>query len=77
MASSSHLVAKGDPEAPLRWAAVRRALRQLPAQAVVLAEDECHLDLLPWVRATWILRGQRQLVMTPRAEPAPLPLRGR
>ena len=59
------LVAKGDPEAPLRWAAVRRALRQLPAQAVVLAEDECHLDLLPWVRATWILRGQRLLVMTP------------
>ena len=57
------LVAKGDPEAPLR---------QLPAQAVVLAEDACHLDLLPWVRATWILRGQRQLVMTPgRTSAAP------
>jgi transposase len=71
------LVAKGDSETPLRWAAVRRALRQLPAHAVVVAEDECHLDLLPWVWATWILRGQRQLVMTPRAEPVPLPLRGR
>ena len=59
------LVAKGDPEAPLRWAAVRRALRQLPAHAVVLAEDDWHLNPLPWVRATWILRGQRQLVMTP------------
>lgn len=59
------LVAKGDPEAPQRWAAVRRALLRLPAHAVVLAEDECHLDLLPWVRATWILRGERQRVMTP------------
>jgi hypothetical protein len=59
------LVVKGDPERPQRWAAVRRALRRLPVHAVVLAEDECHLDLLPWVRATWILRGQRQLVMTP------------
>ena len=59
------LVAKGDPEAPWRWAKVRRALRRLPQDSVILAEDECHLDLLPWVRATWILRGQRQRVITP------------
>lgn len=32
---------------------------------MVLAEDECQLDLLPWVRASWILRGQRQQVLTP------------
>jgi transposase len=32
---------------------------------VVLAEDETHLNLLPWVRATWIPTGQRQRVMTP------------
>jgi hypothetical protein len=31
----------------------------------VLAEDETHLNLLPWVRATWIARGTRQRVMTP------------
>jgi len=59
------LVAKGDPEAAQRWAAVRRALRQLPAHAVILAEDECRLDLLACVRATWIPRGQRQRVWTP------------
>jgi transposase len=32
---------------------------------VVLAEDETHVNLLPWVRATWVLRGTRQQVMTP------------
>jgi transposase len=32
---------------------------------VVLAEDETHINLLPWVRATWIPSGQRQRVMTP------------
>ena len=44
---------------------MHRAPSQLPANPAALAEDECHLDLLPWVRATWILRGQRQLLMTP------------
>jgi transposase len=32
---------------------------------VVLAEDETHLNLLAWVRATWVVRGTRQQVMTP------------
>ncbi len=32
---------------------------------MLLAEDETHINLLPWVRATWILRGTRQQVMTP------------
>lgn len=45
------LVAKGDPEAPGRWAKVSRALHRLPKDAVILAEDESLLDLLPWVRA--------------------------
>ena len=39
--------------------------QQLPEGAVVLAEDETHVNLLPWVRATWIPIGQRQRVMTP------------
>jgi hypothetical protein len=37
----------------------------LPPGAVVLAEDETHINLLPWVRATWIAKGTRQQVMTP------------
>jgi transposase len=32
---------------------------------VLLAEDETHINLLPWVRATWIADGARQRVMTP------------
>ena len=32
---------------------------------MVLAEDETHINLLPWVRSTWIAKGCRQQVMTP------------
>lgn len=32
---------------------------------MVLAEDETHINLLPWVRSTWITHGCRQQVMTP------------
>jgi hypothetical protein len=31
----------------------------------VLAEDETHVNLPPWVRSTWIAHGQRREVMTP------------
>jgi transposase len=31
----------------------------------VLAQDETHINLLPWVRATWIARGRRTQVITP------------
>jgi len=59
------LVAKGDPT--LSSAAPRSApqLAELSGDAVVLAEDETHRNLLSWVRATWIVRGTRQRVMTP------------
>jgi hypothetical protein len=59
------LVAKGDPDADQVVAAVRQTIAELPAGSVVLAEDETHINLLPWVRSTWILRGHRQQVMTP------------
>ena len=59
------LVAKGDPDAESTLAALRQAIAELPQGAVVLAEDETHINLLPWVRATWITRGSRQQVMTP------------
>jgi transposase len=59
------LVAKGDPEAESKLEALRSEIEKLPAGAVILAEDETHLNLLPWVRSTWILKGLRQVVMTP------------
>jgi transposase len=59
------LVAKGDPDRDQVLAGLKQQLRDLPEGAVVLAEDETHLNLLPWVRATWIARGTRQQVMTP------------
>jgi transposase len=59
------LVAKGDPDAEQAITAVRQAISGLPQGSVVLAEDETHLNLLPFLRATWIARGTRQQVMTP------------
>lgn len=59
------LVAKGDPDADATVAAVRQAIAELPAGSVVLAEDETHINLLPWVRSTWIVTGTRQPVLTP------------
>jgi transposase len=59
------LVAKGDPDRDQVLDTLRQAITDLPTGAVVLAEDETHINLLPWVRSTWIARGQRQQVMTP------------
>jgi hypothetical protein len=46
------LVAKGDPDRDQVLAELYQRLGALPAGAVVLAEDETHVNLLPWVRAT-------------------------
>ena len=59
------LVAKGDPDRDQVLAELHQQLEDLPDGAVVLAEDETHINLLPWVRSTWITRGMRQEVMTP------------
>jgi transposase len=59
------LVAKGDPDRDQVLAELHHQLEDLPEGAVVLAEDETHINLLPWVRATWIAKGTRQQVMTP------------
>jgi transposase len=59
------LIAKGDPDRDQILAGLRQTIATLPEGAVVLAEDETHLNLLPWVRATWVVRGTRQQVMTP------------
>jgi transposase len=59
------LVAKGDPDREAVLASLHQAIGELPEGSVVLAEDETHINLLPWVRATWIANGTRQQVMTP------------
>jgi transposase len=59
------LVAKGSGDHDQVVAGLRSAIAGLPAGSVVLAEDETHINLLPWVRSTWIPNGARQRVLTP------------
>ncbi len=59
------LVAKGDPEEAAGVAALHQEIAALPEDAVILTEDESHINLLPWLRSTWIVKGERQEVMTP------------
>ncbi len=55
----------GDPRRDRVLADLQQQIRDLPEGAILLAEHETHINLLAWVRATWIPRGQRQHVMTP------------
>jgi hypothetical protein len=57
------LVAKGDPDRDQVLAGLRHTIAELPDGAVVLAEDETHINLLPWVRSTWIAHGQEFVVI--------------
>jgi hypothetical protein len=59
------LTARGDPYHDHVVAGIMARLIDLPRRAVVLAEDETHLNLLPHVRASWTLRGTRPQVLTP------------
>ena len=59
------LTARGDPDHDHVVAGIVARLLELPRRAVVLAEDETHLNLLPHVRASWTLRGARPEVLTP------------
>jgi len=59
------LAARGDPAHSQAVAAIMARLLELPRRAVVLAEDETHLNLLPHVRASWTRRGLRPQVRTP------------
>jgi transposase len=59
------LTARGDPAHDHVVAGIVARLLELPRRAVVLAEDETHLNLLPHVRASWTLRGMRPEVLTP------------
>jgi transposase len=53
------LTARGDPDHDQVVAGIVARLLELPRRAVVCAEDETHLNLLPHVRASWTLRGAR------------------
>jgi transposase len=59
------LTARGDPDHDHVVAGIVARLLELPRKAVVCAEDETHLNLLPHVRASWTLRGARPQVPTP------------
>jgi hypothetical protein len=59
------LTARGDPDHDHVVVGIVARLLELPRRAVVLAEDETHLNLLPHVRASWTLRGMRPQVLTP------------
>jgi transposase len=59
------LIARGDPGHDQAVAGIVSRLLELPRRAVVMAEDETHLNLLPHVRASWTLRGKRPDVATP------------
>jgi transposase len=59
------LTARGDPDHDHVVAGIVARLAELPRRAVVLAEDETHVHLLPHVRACWTLRGARPQVVTP------------
>ena len=59
------LTARGDPDHDHVVAGIVARLIELPRRAVVLAEDETHLNLLPHVRASWTPRGTRPQVPTP------------
>ena len=59
------LTARGDPDHDHVVAGIAARLIELPRRAVVLAEDETHLNLLPHVRASWTLRTARPQIPTP------------
>jgi len=59
------LTARGDPDHDHVVAGIVARLIDLPHRAVVLAEDETHLNLLPHVRASWTPRWARPKVPTP------------
>jgi transposase len=59
------LTARGDLDHDHVVADLIARLIELPRQAVVLAEDETHLHLLPHVRTSWTLRGARPALATP------------
>jgi hypothetical protein len=63
--AAAKLTARGDPAHDHVVAGIVSRLLDLPRWAVVPAEDEAHLNLLPHVRASWTLRTARPQIPTP------------
>jgi transposase len=59
------LVLPQDPEAAPKLWQLAATLLSAPANAVVLALDECDVHLVPTLRAMWMRRGEQAEVMTP------------
>jgi hypothetical protein len=51
-------------------AGLHQQLGDPPQRAALLAEEEAHLNLLPWVRAIWIAHGAAPAGHDPRHQPA-------
>jgi hypothetical protein len=58
-------IARGDPARAAVLAALTARMRLLPTGSAIWVEDETHLHLLPTLRSSWTLRGQRPRVLTP------------
>jgi DDE superfamily endonuclease len=63
--AGAKLTARGDPDHDHVVAGIVARLMELPRRAVVLAEDETHMNLLPHVRASWTPRGARTQIPAP------------
>ncbi len=59
------LVLPRDPEAAPKLWTLAATLLGAPANAVILALDECDVHLVPTLRAMWMCRGAQAEVMTP------------
>lgn len=71
------LVAKGDPDREQVLAGLRQQPSDLPEDAVVLAEDETHVNLLPWVARQLDRPRAAAAGHDPRNQPARRDLRRR
>jgi hypothetical protein len=56
---------QGRPRGAATLATLHQEIAALPEGAVILAADEAHVNVLPWLPSTWIVKGERQEVMTP------------
>lgn len=59
-----HALPADPAAAAIMWGLCTRLL-QLPAEAVIVALDECDVHLLPVLRAMWMRRGQQVRIPTP------------
>lgn len=54
-----------DPQRPRKLRALRRLLRELPADEVAVFQDEVDINLNPKIGSMWMRRGQQAEVETP------------